>query len=715
MGLEEYEELLKDYDVWETIGTGGFAKVKLAQHKLTGEKVAVKIMEKEELGEDLPRVQTEIAAMMNLSHQHVCTLYQVIETPKRIFMVLEYCPGGELFDYIVSKDRLEECEARVFFRQIVSAVAYVHGQGFAHRDLKPENLLIDENHNLKLIDFGLCAKPKGGLECRLQTCCGSPAYAAPELIRGKAYIGSEADLWSMGVLLYALLCGFLPFDDENVMVLYRKIQRGKYELPSWLSSSSIQLLNQLLQVEPKQRISIKELLVHPWLTQEYGCDVECHSRFTLHHLDHQCIAELTTWFGGNHKTMWCLVSEWKYDHLTACYLILVAMKASGRPPCLLSSPQLLTERPDHSTSISDVLTEIKTQQIQRSDHDEDLHPSCSKTDRCAIGAVDFEDVDDYFDDCPFTKFNSINGVVHTRPKSIDFDSPPPKRRRPPTGNKENGPVYGTPWPRRAMPSSLPPPPLFTTLPPGSPPVQSKQRHRQYDELRNPWPSLGIGLPSLQLKRPASEALDYLATPSYLRTKALEQPPGTPVFPQPSHAAYTVTPKTSSQPFEPEHASTSVLGSDWKMYSLDGKPDGVRLCTNLQKNKKSTKVLGSLERGLDKVLNILTPGKRFGSLRDGPRKARHHYNVTPVQGPTAEQILSDLVRVLRQKNINFFQKGYVLKCQTASDFGRVTMQFELEVCHLGRPQDLGIRRQRLKGDAWVYKRLVEEVISPFALT
>ncbi|XP_063176157.1 maternal embryonic leucine zipper kinase-like isoform X2 [Chroicocephalus ridibundus] len=153
MALGDYEEILKCYELHETIGTGGFAKVKLARHLLTGEKVAIKIMDKLALG---------------------------------------YCPGGELFDYIISKDRLSEEEARVFFRQIVSAIAYVHSQGYAHRDLKPENLLIDKEHNLKLIDFGLCAKPK-------------------------------ADIWSMGVLLYALLCGFLPFDDNSLMAVYRKI------------------------------------------------------------------------------------------------------------------------------------------------------------------------------------------------------------------------------------------------------------------------------------------------------------------------------------------------------------------------------------------------------------------------------------------------------------------------------------------------------------
>ncbi|XP_072716922.1 maternal embryonic leucine zipper kinase-like isoform X3 [Ciconia boyciana] len=330
MAAGDYEEVRKYYELTETIGTGGFAKVKLARHLLTGEKVAIKITDKRALGDDLPRVKIEVDAVKNLSHQHICQLYHVIETSKKIFMVLEYCPGGELFDYIIAKDRLSEDEARVFFRQIVSAIAYVHSQGYAHRDLKPENLLIDEEHNLKLIDFGLCAKPKGGLDYHLNTCCGSPAYAAPELIQGKAYIGSEADIWSMGVLLYALLSGFLPFDDDNVVAVYRKVMRGKYSIPKWRSPSSALLLNQTLQVDPKKRMTVKHLLSHPWLMQGYSDAVQWQSKYPLGHLDEDCITELSVFHKQSRESISELISEWKYDQMSATSLLLQSKKARGK-------------------------------------------------------------------------------------------------------------------------------------------------------------------------------------------------------------------------------------------------------------------------------------------------------------------------------------------------------------------------------------------------
>ena len=226
---------------------------------------------------------------------------QVIETEDKIFMVLEYCPGGELFDYIVAKDRLSESEARFFFRQIISALAYIHSKGYAHRDLKPENLLLDDNQCLKLIDFGLCAKPRGGMEHLLTTCCGSPAYAAPELICGRTYLGAEADLWSMGVLLYALLCGYLPFDDDNINVLYKKIQTGKYEVPAWLSADSVNLLNDLLQTDPKRRITMPHLVYHPWVLKGYSTGVDWQTRYYFKELEKDCVHEISLYFNKTVK------------------------------------------------------------------------------------------------------------------------------------------------------------------------------------------------------------------------------------------------------------------------------------------------------------------------------------------------------------------------------------------------------------------------------
>lgn len=158
----KYPALLGQYYLEKTIGCGGFAKVKLATHALTGEKVAIKIMQKQALMEDLPRVKQEINALKSLKHANICKLYQVVETESHYFLIMEYCCGGELFDHIVEKEKLSEEEARFFFRQIVSAVSYLHSQGFAHRDLKPENILLDRKQNLKLIDFGLCIKPERG-------------------------------------------------------------------------------------------------------------------------------------------------------------------------------------------------------------------------------------------------------------------------------------------------------------------------------------------------------------------------------------------------------------------------------------------------------------------------------------------------------------------------------------------------------------------------
>nr|AFN89137.1 sucrose non-fermenting 1 [Mesembryanthemum crystallinum] len=255
---------LQNYNLGKTLGIGSFGKVKIAEHKLTGHKVAIKILNRRKIKnmEMEEKVRREIKILRLFMHPHIIRLYEVIETPSDIYVVMEYVRSGELFDYIVEKGRLQEDEARNFFQQIISGVEYCHRNMVVHRDLKPENLLLDSHHNVKIADFGLSNIMRDGHF--LKTSCGSPNYAAPEVISGKLYAGPEVDVWSCGVILYALLCGTLPFDDENIPNLFKKIKGGIYTLPSHLSPGARDLIPRMLVVDPMKRITIPEIRQHPW-------------------------------------------------------------------------------------------------------------------------------------------------------------------------------------------------------------------------------------------------------------------------------------------------------------------------------------------------------------------------------------------------------------------------------------------------------------------
>ncbi|XP_065513117.1 maternal embryonic leucine zipper kinase [Caloenas nicobarica] len=568
-------------------------------------------------------------------------------------MVLEYCPGGELFDYIISKDRLSEEEARVFFRQIVSAIAYVHSQGYAHRDLKPENLLIDEEHNLKLIDFGLCAKPKGGLDYHLNTCCGSPAYAAPELIQGKAYIGSEADIWSMGVLLYALLCGFLPFDDDNVMAVYRKIMRGKYSIPKWLSPSSTLLLNQMLQVDPKKRITVKHLLRHPWLLQGYADAVQWQSKYPLGHLDEDCVTELSVFHKQSKESISELISEWKYDQMSATYLLLQSKKARGKR-ARLRVPSL---RGHVSTKQSVVLESEKTMTY------EDV-PDCSEVPH-AFGSMEFSDTASLFEESPLEEL-ILNG--HRTKQHLRHDA-----QLDATEFTLSTPVTGKVAPKKH---------------------KNKENAGTESALRN---EMLFVLPAPKTPFAKSQMETQVQTIPF-QAPAIKETPFTTVTPIKKPTDPTNTDELTPAEVLPERRCHSVE-LDLNLAHVDS-----------GQKKRKAKIFGSLERGLDKVITMLTPSKKKRSARDCPRKLKAHYNVTTTQLRNPDQMLNEIITILSKKHVEYVQKGYTLKCQTRSDFGKVTMEFELEVCQLGKPEVVGIRRQRLKGDAWVYKRLMEDILS-----
>ena len=252
------------YILGEKLGEGAFAKVRLATQIHIKEKCAVKILEKKllESSRDIQRLKKEIKILKKLRHKNIIQLYDIMESKRNLYFVMEYCKNGELFDYIVSKKRLKEQEACRFFQQIINGVEYLHNQGIIHRDLKPENLLLDDKFQIKISDFGLSTFfSKNNY---LQTACGTPSYAPPEMLEGHEYNGEATDVWSCGIILYAMLCGTLPFSESQEEIIVKKIKSHDYVIPNYLSKDAKDLLNHILIINPKERYNIKQIQGHPW-------------------------------------------------------------------------------------------------------------------------------------------------------------------------------------------------------------------------------------------------------------------------------------------------------------------------------------------------------------------------------------------------------------------------------------------------------------------
>lgn len=258
--------LMRRYELGRLLGQGTFAKVYYARSLVTNQSVAIKVIDKEKIVKVglIDQIKREISIMRLVKHPNVIELYEVMATKTKIYFVMEYAKGGELFNK-VAKGKLKEDVARKYFQQLINAVDFCHSRGVYHRDIKPENLLLDENDNLKVSDFGLSAlaecKRQDGL---LHTTCGTPAYVAPEVINRKGYDGAKADIWSCGVVLYVLLAGYLPFHDSNLMELYRKIDKADFKFPSWFTPEVRKLLSKILDPNPSTRISIGKIKESSW-------------------------------------------------------------------------------------------------------------------------------------------------------------------------------------------------------------------------------------------------------------------------------------------------------------------------------------------------------------------------------------------------------------------------------------------------------------------
>ena len=258
-------DFLSDYEIKETIGKGTFSVVKLGINKTTNEKVAIKILKKKKMqrNKDKLRLEREINILKKLHHINVIKIHKISEELDHYYIVMEYCENGELFNYIVAHERLSEEETAYFFYQLINGLDYIHHKNIVHRDLKPENLLLSQGNILKIVDFGLSNyySPEDQL---LSTPCGSPCYASPEMVCGNKYNGYKIDIWSCGIIIFAMICGYLPFEDPNNEILFKKIMKCKVDYPEYLSDDVLDILNKILVIDPNKRINIEQIKKHPF-------------------------------------------------------------------------------------------------------------------------------------------------------------------------------------------------------------------------------------------------------------------------------------------------------------------------------------------------------------------------------------------------------------------------------------------------------------------
>ncbi|XP_062873338.1 serine/threonine-protein kinase SIK3 homolog isoform X2 [Trichomycterus rosablanca] len=318
------------YELERTIGKGNFAVVKLATHIITKAKVAIKIVDKTQLDDDnLKKIFREVQIMKMLRHPHIIRLYQVMETERMIYLVTEYASGGEIFDHLVAHGRMAEKDARRKFKQIVAAVHFCHCRNIVHRDLKAENLLLDHNLNIKIADFGFSNLfSRGQL---LKTWCGSPPYAAPELFEGKEYDGPKVDIWSLGVVLYVLVCGALPFDGSTLQNLRARVLSGKFRIPFFMSTDCEYLIRHMLVLEPSRRLTMEQICKNKWMRQgdpdpEFDRLIaECEQVKTEREaelINEQVLMAMSDMGLDRDRTLQSLHTD-AYDHYSAIYSLLL--------------------------------------------------------------------------------------------------------------------------------------------------------------------------------------------------------------------------------------------------------------------------------------------------------------------------------------------------------------------------------------------------------